>query len=677
MLRNFRRILAPILFLLTARAPARSQDAFRLFTDNITYNAGSEVRVKTGFPDVGSFPPSSRLSADSMGFVAVIRYAGEHPPVVAEVPLPASLFFNTLQHPAEYVKLWSVPPNAQTGRYEIEIRGLDAHSHATVFQFIRAATFAVHRKPLRIERIELDKTFYISGDPVAARVTIRNLGARLLSGLRVEFSDRYWPWIAQSSERAGVDFTLLASDLSLPAASEREVESTRAAVAKEVKQPSVHQYAIVVWDHERKNVYDIAFSTLTFIRPPGADLPKPYPGQYLYPDVEKVNVSSYRNFYPPELGSPAIQFDRAQTMFASGSEGRVSFEVTNPTGQPWHKVSVRVRWLGPNGSEVASQEVTEGADLDPRGPPLKKEARFPFPADASGIYRVQVEVSGPSGEVLATQALELGVNPLPKSILVFCAHQDDEGAHAGTLRAAVENHIPVHVVYFTGGDAGSCDRYYQHSCDPAEALNFGALRMEEVRAALGHLGVGRENIYFLGLPDGGSGQIWSNHVHASDPYLSVLLASDHTPYEEAARPNLPYARDAVVEATKEFIRKFRPEVIFTGHPDERHVDHRTNNWFVVKALQELVREGAVAADLTLLVDQVYGPGPQAHAPYLYRKHVLHVSGEAAARAQEAWWFHQSQDGNRAEGNLRDFDRLPRTEVHWQILDWKDHEGWNE
>jgi hypothetical protein len=36
--------------------------------------------------------------------------------------------------------------------------------------------------------------------------------------------------------------------------------------------------------------------------------------------------------------------------------------------------------------------------------------------------------------------------------------------------------------------------------------------MEEARRSLGHLGVPGENIYFLGLPDGGSGQIWYDHV---------------------------------------------------------------------------------------------------------------------------------------------------------------------
>ena len=74
---------------------------------------------------------------------------------------------------------------------------------------------------------------------------------------------------------------------------------------------------------------------------------------------------------------------------------------------------------------------------------------------------------------------------------------------------------------------------------------------------------------------------------------------------------------------------------------------------------------------------MYGPGPQAHAPYRYEKNVLHVSGEARARAQEAAWYHQSQSGNRAEGHLRTFDQLPRTEIHWQVLDWMEHAGWND
>ncbi len=315
-------------------------------------------------------------------------------------------------------------------------------------------------------------------------------------------------------------------------------------------------------------------------------------------------------------------------------------------------------------AEFANNLVAEKIDLAPGASPLEQETKFILPSDGGGNFRVVVEVRNPSGQLLASSSLELGVNPLPKSILIFCAHEDDEMAHAGIIRAAVENRIPLHVVYFTSGDAGSCDRYYQHSCGPAEALNFGALRMEEARAALGHLGVPRENVHFLGLPDGGSGEIWYKHREPSDPYLSVLLASDHAPYAGLLRPNLPYARKSVVEAIKEVIRTLQPEVVYTAHPpNPGHIDHIVTGYLVVQALDELRREGVISPRLEVRVDRVYDPQAQPPTPYHYAQKVLHVSGEVMARAQEAGWFYQSQGGNRAEGNLQTFSQLPRTQAY--------------
>ena len=105
-----------------------------------------------------------------------------------------------------------------------------------------------------------------------------------------------------------------------------------------------------------------------------------------------------------------------------------------------------------------------------------------------------------------------------------------------------------------------------------------------------------------------SGKIWYDHLHSSDPYLAMLLASDHAPYDGLFRPNLAFARDAVVDATEEIIKKFQPEVIFTVHPPaEGHIDHIVNNYFVVKALQEMLRAGAVSPAMELRVDRIFDP----------------------------------------------------------------------
>jgi LmbE family N-acetylglucosaminyl deacetylase len=296
-----------------------------------------------------------------------------------------------------------------------------------------------------------------------------------------------------------------------------------------------------------------------------------------------------------------------------------------------------------------------------------------------GLYTSEVSVRAAGGATVAHDEIEFAVNPLPKSILVFCAHEDDDTAHPGIIRAAVENQIPIHFVYWTSGDAGGCDRFYMHSCDAARAVDFGEVRMDEARASLGHLGVASQDIFFLGLPDGGLEQIWDHHVKASDPYLSVLTATDHSPYRESAIPNLPYARESAVAAAKQFILRYKPELIITGHPDERHVDHRTNNWIVVKAMQELLHEGAIAADTKLVVDVSYGAMQHMQAPYRFEKQTFYVSGEAARIGQEATWYYQSQDGNHEQANIVPFDKLPREEPypHYRILDWQDHAGWNE
>ena len=680
-------------FALTAADAWSQATIFRPVTDDVSYNVGSQVRVKVVLPPAGSF------GSDPIDISASLRYAGEQKYLEPNsVQIARGITLGAKESATEYYPLWKIPEDARTGRYEVVLTLSGSPSVANA-QAIPVASFSVYRKLVKIERIRLGKAFYTPGDAVSCAVDLKNLSGHAIGDLRVEFSDRYWPWTAQTSERAGVDVETIAQGLSLPAGGEQHLESAqagvaklpqpppstqaqqtpeaKAAAAKRAKEPSVQQYAVVVWDGARRNIYDIAFSSEVFVQPAGITEPKPYPLQYVYPSLDAVNFTNYRHFYPAGLDTGAIQIDHEHTMYPSGSEATLRFSLRNPTSQPWRRVSVRARLLDSKGKELSTRQIATGVSLDPTSAALPEETSFTLPAGRSGIFRVQVEVNDPSGESLATNVLELAANPLPHSILIFCAHQDDEGAHAGMIRAAVENHIPIHFVYFTSGDAGSCDRYYEHSCAPDEAMNFGALRMDEARRSVGHLGVPSESIFFLGLPDGGSGQIWYDHVEASNPYLSVLLASEHAPYEGVAEPNLPYTRQAVVEAAKRFIHEFHPEVIYTGHPDERHVDHRTNNWFVVRALQELLREGAVRSDLTLLTDQVYGPGPQAHAPYKYQKNILSVSPDAMALAQEAQWFYQSQGGDRALGQLRTFDKLRREEVHWQILDWKDHEGWNE
>lgn len=667
---SYCRALILICTLLMAAVRTRSADAVGVVAGEAAYNVGSTVHLEIVFPNGEAVQPNS-------DFLVTLRYAGDPKPILDHTTLGEAVIPTGRKYSTGLRKLWEIPPNARTGRYEVDLLRVEPKTQQVTGEQRDAATFSVYRKLVKISRIELGKTFYTSGDNVGCVVTLTNLTDHPLDGLRVEFSDRYWPWIAEPAAGVASTIKTLSEDLSLPAGQSKQVTSAHCGVASEVKKPSVHQYGVVVWDHNRKNPYDISFSQLVFIRPPGSAAPTPYPGQFLYPDLSGVDTTSYRQFYPPELNSGAIRFDTTHTMYPAGAEAQIHFTLTNPTDAPWRGVSVLTRWLASGGAELARNTSEKSIDLIPGADPLPGTASFKLPS-AAGLYRARVQVTNTFGQVLATNDLEMASNPLPKSILIFCAHEDDEGGWSGLTRAAIENNIPIHFVYFTSGDAGSCDRYYQRSCGPAEALNFGELRMKETRASLGHLGVPRENIFFLGLPDGGSGQIWYDHSDAGHPYVSVLLASEHAPYADAALPNLAFARQPVVEAAEEFIKRFEPEVIVTAHPPSQgHIDHIVNNYFVVKALENLLRQNAVSPSVQVLVDRVYDPKDVPATPYHYENHDFFVSGGAATQAQESRWFYESQGGNNAEGRIRDFDKLRRSVPYRVVLDWKDHEGWNE
>jgi len=663
--------LAVVAGILLLPVLARAQGSVLAVTNRTSYNVGAEVLLRL-VP-----APGASVRADLV-FSATVRYEGESPAVFTSAPSQVwTCPSGAVTSP--YSVLWKIPQDAPTGRYEVDLLGYDRVSGQIVAKVPQAGSFAVYRKRVKIERIELGKAFYVTGDRVACDITLKNLTHQPLKGLRIEFSNRYWPWIAGPAQQAAASVVTFNKDLDLAGGAEQEIHSSDAAVAGKVKEPTIHQYGVVVWDHDRKNVLDISFSHLVLIRPPGVTSPKPYPLQYIYPELSGVDTKSYRHFYPPDLNSGAIRFDRSHTMFMPGQDAAVHFSIENPGKTAWKQLTAIARLLDPDGKQIQKKTVAGHLDLPPGSVSRKEAVLFALPAGRAGLYRAEVVLSDSTGNTVAESDLELGVNPLPKSIMIFCAHEDDEGGWAGLTRAAVENHIPIHFVYFTSGDAGSCDLYYQHSCSPAEAMNFGTLRMAETRAVLGHLGVPKDDIYFLGLPDGGSGEIWYRHPDPAHPYLSVLLASGHAPYPHVFQPNLPFARQSVVAAAQRLLKMFHPEVIVTAHPPaEGHIDHIVNNYFVVKALQEMVRAKELSPNsIKLYVDRVYNPKTVPSTPYHYSERAFFVSGEVMALHQEAGWYYQSQGGNRAEGHIRDFNRLSRRIVYRQVLDWEEHQGWNE
>lgn len=647
------------------------------------YNVGSAAVIRAEVSGTGE-----KSGAADLGVTALIRYAGSKTGV--SVDLRREQGSSNL-----YEGDWPVATDAATGYYTVTLRVDGGPSHRTAVA-ASAPGFFVYRKLLRITQVTLDKEFYAPGERIRCEIGLENLSGHPLTGLRVEFSNENYPWIATfsgSANAAGnmqvnpsLGLVVLRKSVNLaphgqvtlpmePAGVAEFLQGSQVAVMGAggparhdvVPPPEVDRYTIAVWDHARKNLLDMQFSTQVIVRQPDRVVPKPYSRNFTHPYNDEIDFTKYREFYPPDYISPTIQVDRTRTLYAPGEAVKLEAGIRGAQAP----ASVSVAITGPNGEQVFAGPAALSGN--------RASVVWNAPTDtAPGVYHVLFTGKDATGRTVAVAHSEIAENPLPASLMVFCPHEDDEHPWAGLMRAMVEAHRPVHVVFYTGGDVGECERYFDgHPCDPVRAREFGTVRMAESSEALAHIGVERNQISFLGLPDGGSGEIWFNHIQPSNPFLDIYLAVDRAPYAHIYEPNLPYARDSVIAAVKRLITAYHPAMIAVPHPDERHVDHRTANWFTILACQELLQAHEIDPHTTVVADRAYGSGGYTPAPYHYAPYIVYLSGEAAMLKQEMSWIYQSQDGNLAEGSKRTFEELPREGRHFRILDWQQHEGWNE
>jgi LmbE family N-acetylglucosaminyl deacetylase len=653
------------------------------------FNIGSLATIRATVKGLASDPRRYTVFAE-------IQYAGTTSTTSVQMdrvaePRPGEV---------EYEIGWPIPAEAPTGLYTVAVRVQDRTSHHTIaLQPLRA--FAAYKKLIQISHLSLDKTFYNLGEPIQCQLTLENLTGAELKNLLVEFSNANYPWISLNPGEAGANpdlaLKVLRDHVNLAARGTATIPMTSAGIAsslqglqKEVMgvgapvrhektpPPEVDTYTVAVWNAGHTILYDMQFTPPAIVRPSDRDLPIPYSRDFTHPYNSDIDYTNYRNFYPPGVVSRFITVDHSRTLYRPGDRLRIAGTLTNAGDEAWSGAEFRTTILDPAGNAVQKATLLSGISLGPGQTQAVASDAWAIPANqAPGTYRIRLELMGGGGRLLAETGTEIAVNALPPTVLVFCPHEDDEYAYAGLIRAAVEAGIPVRVVILTGGDVGECERYYNKPCGPNEAREFGMVRMEESREALEHIGLTRDKVDILGLPDGGSGAIWSEHIKPLNPYLSVYLACDHAPYEHVLKPNLPYARDSVIATIEQIITDFHPALIALPHPDERHVDHRTTNWFVIKACQELLREQRINPQTIVWGDRSYGAGGFKLAPYKYEKAVIYLSGEASALKQEMGWIYQSQDGNLEEGMKKTFSELPRQEEHVRILDWQEHEGWNE
>jgi LmbE family N-acetylglucosaminyl deacetylase len=160
------------------------------------------------------------------------------------------------------------------------------------------------------------------------------------------------------------------------------------------------------------------------------------------------------------------------------------------------------------------------------------------------------------------------------SLLVVSPHPDDETlCCAGVIQRVVHAGGRVAVVWITSGDAAFWDRVLiERSTRPAAALDLGARRMREARAATARLGVTTEGQLFLGYPDGGLAALLEGARDAEHPSGSTGKVA--VPYPDAVSAGHPYTGESLAHDFAAVLARVRPNLILAPSPEDSHPDHR-------------------------------------------------------------------------------------------------------
>jgi len=176
-----------------------------------------------------------------------------------------------------------------------------------------------------------------------------------------------------------------------------------------------------------------------------------------------------------------------------------------------------------------------------------------------------------------------------KTIIYFSPHEDDDLEGAGTMATLVKNGNTVYIVLFTNGNKGTHDL-------EMTSERLAQIRKQEDIAANKILGIPKENIFFLGYDDG-------------------ML--EYVPQKE------------IVEKVCLFVRKYRPDAVFTLNPGEKYVIwHKTDH----------------RASALLSVD-----GARAAAYHLYFP--KQIKEGLTSYVVRDWFFYES-DGAVIDGNCK-------------------------
>jgi LmbE family N-acetylglucosaminyl deacetylase len=199
------------------------------------------------------------------------------------------------------------------------------------------------------------------------------------------------------------------------------------------------------------------------------------------------------------------------------------------------------------------------------------------PAHA-GETAAPATVAAPAGTVdTALPPIDAGT-----SLLVVSPHPDDETlCCAGVIQRVVHAGGRVTVVWITSGDAAIWDRLLiEKSLRSGAALDLGARRMNEARAATARLGVAAQGQLFLGYPDGAVAALLE--APRTVAHASQSTAAAAVPYPDALSAGHPYTGESLARDLSSVLERVQPNLILAPSPEDCHPDHRAAGMLAVE-----------------------------------------------------------------------------------------------
>ena len=225
-----------------------------------------------------------------------------------------------------------------------------------------------------------------------------------------------------------------------------------------------------------------------------------------------------------------------------------------------------------------------------------------------------------SGQVKAKPFLALQEFKPRERVLILAPHPDDEAiACAGIIQQALGAGAKVKIVYLTNGDHNELAFIVYEkrlTFRQGEFIYMGQVRQKEAIKAMEYLGLNEKDLVFLGYPDYGTFNIFTQYWQTAKPFRDRLTRISSVPYRDNPSYRAPYYGESILNDLTQQIRDFKPDKIFVSHPADVNVDHKSLYLFLQVALSDL--EGQINAPQVYpyLVHCVGWPKPRNYHPEL-------------------------------------------------------------